>query len=109
MTGSAEKTVMPEDIADKGKKVFGEEETVEGVRVGIHWFEVMKVNKIQLECIKILSKKCDAMQNNMRSHHTDRLKLAVDWAKYPNFEDYKAAIIAVGPEFFIVPQDTFTN
>ncbi|OWZ37852.1 hypothetical protein C356_04433 [Cryptococcus neoformans c45] len=56
MTGSAEKTVMPEDIADKGKKVFGEEETVEGVRVGIHWFEVMKVNKIQLECIKILSK-----------------------------------------------------
>lgn len=46
MTGSAEKTVMPEDIVGKGKKVFGEEETVEGVRVGMHWFEVMKVNKI---------------------------------------------------------------
>lgn len=46
MTGSAEKMVMPEDIVGKGKKVFGEEETVEGVRVGMHWFEVMKVNKI---------------------------------------------------------------
>lgn len=52
---------------------------------------------------------CNVMQNNMRSHHTDRLKLAVDWAKYPNFEDYKAAIIAVISEFFIVPQDTFIN
>lgn len=46
MTGSAEKTVMPEDIVGKGKKMFGEEETVERVRVGMHWFEVMKVNKI---------------------------------------------------------------
>lgn len=46
MIGLVEKMVMFEDIVGKGKKVFGEEEIVEGVRVGMYWFEVMKVNKI---------------------------------------------------------------
>ncbi|WRT69716.1 uncharacterized protein IL334_006706 [Kwoniella shivajii] len=39
-------------------------------------------------------KKSNSMQNGVRAHHTDRLKLATDWAKYPNFPDFAAAIAA---------------
>ncbi|WVR08025.1 hypothetical protein IAU60_005069 [Kwoniella sp. DSM 27419] len=31
--------------------------------------------------------------NSVRTHHTDRVKLAVDWARNPNMLDYKMAII----------------
>ncbi|WVQ95800.1 hypothetical protein IAU59_002899 [Kwoniella sp. CBS 9459] len=34
------------------------------------------------------SKRCQNMQNGARSHHTDRIKLAAEWAKHPNFRDY---------------------
>ncbi|WWC92819.1 uncharacterized protein L201_007778 [Kwoniella dendrophila CBS 6074] len=32
------------------------------------------------------------MSNGVRAHHSDRLKLAMDWAKYPNFQDFAEAI-----------------
>ncbi|RXK35189.1 hypothetical protein M231_07560 [Tremella mesenterica] len=39
-------------------------------------------------------KKTNAMQNGCRAHFTDRLKLAQEWARYPNLMDYPAAIAA---------------
>ncbi|OCF61976.1 hypothetical protein L486_01642 [Kwoniella mangroviensis CBS 10435] len=39
-------------------------------------------------------KKSNSMQNGVRAHHADRLKLAMDWAKFPNFQDFAGAIAA---------------
>ncbi|WVF68247.1 hypothetical protein IAT40_003012 [Kwoniella sp. CBS 6097] len=34
------------------------------------------------------NKRCQNMQNGARSHHSDRIRLAAEWAKHPNFRDY---------------------
>ncbi|OCF33557.1 hypothetical protein I317_03582 [Kwoniella heveanensis CBS 569] len=34
------------------------------------------------------NKRCQSMQNGARSHHNDRIRLAAEWAKHPNFRDY---------------------
>ncbi|WWC73677.1 uncharacterized protein I206_107649 [Kwoniella pini CBS 10737] len=130
-----DKPIMPADITTCS--TTGEEKP-QDVRIGQHWFEVVKVNKNQMKCNEIVFKeleelhmlaqdlkvwlemeipvvedgnsfgadvqahlisqlteaykKSNTMQNGVRAHHGDRLKLATDWAKYPNFEDYAAAI-----------------
>ncbi|WVQ77758.1 hypothetical protein IAR50_007448 [Cryptococcus sp. DSM 104548] len=131
--------VLPKDIVTRTTGLSGDQEG-ENVRMGMHWFEVFKVNEKQDECIKIITKeledlhflaqdlklwldmeipliedgnsfgaevqqliirelldtykKCNNMQNGVRAHYTDRVKLGMDWAKYPNMSDWKAAIIA---------------
>ncbi|WVQ78930.1 hypothetical protein IAT38_001022 [Cryptococcus sp. DSM 104549] len=133
--------VLPKDIVARGVQAVQEDaDESKGVRMGMHWFEIMEVNQVQSECLKVIVKELEdmhcltqdlrlwlelevpviedgnsfgaevqnhlinqlteaykrsnAMQNGVRSHHSDRLKLALDWAKYPNFADYKAAIVA---------------
>ncbi|ODN72893.1 hypothetical protein L202_08316 [Cryptococcus amylolentus CBS 6039] len=130
--------VLPKDIVTCSTNLTEEQEG--GIRLGMHWFEVFKVNETHNECIKIITKeledlhflaqdlklwldleiplvedgnsfgaevqqlvirelldtykKCNSMQNGVRAHYTDRVKLGMDWAKYPNMADWKAAIVA---------------
>jgi len=37
-------------------------------------------------------KRSNSFQNGCRAHNVDRLKLAAEWVKYPNFQDYPTAI-----------------
>ncbi|WVW86909.1 hypothetical protein I302_108964 [Kwoniella bestiolae CBS 10118] len=128
----SEKLILPQDITKPGPN------DGEGVRMGPHWFEVVRVNPVQVKCMEIVTreledlhmlaqdlkvwleleipvvedgnsfgadvqahlisqltdayKKSNSMQNGVRAHHGDRLKLAMDWAKYPNFKDFAGAI-----------------
>ncbi len=45
--------------------------------------------------IEVAQKRSTSYHNCTRQHHTDRIKLAIDWTRYPNVMDYPAAIAHV--------------